>query len=166
MDVVIHVDDAMPTVLAVIQFGMLVLDHGLPETVGDSKPAFKNPAFVAFTVTVAGDDVVASPMLSVAFAVIEYVPGGTADQLNVNGGLVTVWINVDPLKNSTLLIVPSGSEAVAASAIVAGAEKTAPLPGAVKETAGGWFAGPVTVTVTGAEVVTAPSLSVATAVSV
>jgi hypothetical protein len=49
-------------------------------------------------------------------------------------------------------------------AMLAGAVNVAPDDGLVSETVGGWFVVPPTVTVTGAEVIVAPSLSVATAV--
>jgi hypothetical protein len=70
---------------------------------------------------------------------------------------------VDPDRKSTRAIVPSRSEAVAAKTMLAGAVYVAPLAGAVSATDGGAVA---TVTETGADVVEAPALSTATAVSV
>jgi hypothetical protein len=61
--------------------------------------------------------------------------------------------------------VPSLSLAAADTTIDAGAVKLAPFVGLLIETDGGTFGG-VTVTETGADVVVAPMLSVATAVSV
>ena len=67
-------------------------------------------------------------------------------------------------KNATDATVPSLSLAVAVTAIVAGDVNVAPSAGLVIETDGGTFA--ATVTCTARDVVVAPSLSVATAVSV
>ncbi len=69
-----------------------------------------------------------------------------------------------PLKNSTLLMVaPEAGVAVAASAMVAGGEKVALFAGEVRVTVGG--GGGVTVTLMTEEVLVAPLLSVALAVS-
>ena len=73
-------------------------------------------------------------------------------------------ISVVPAKKSTLATVPSVSLADADTVIDAGAVKVAPLAGAVNEAVGAWF-GAVTVMVRAADVVVAPALSVATAVS-
>ena len=74
---------------------------------------------------------------------------------------------VAPLKNSTLLTEPFASLALAAIVTEAGAVKVAPLVGEVRLTTGGVLP-PVVVAVmvTAEEVVVAPWLSVATAVSV
>jgi hypothetical protein len=70
---------------------------------------------------------------------------------------------VPPWKNSTFWIVPSESSAVAATVMFAGALKLAPLVGLVMLTVGSALA--TMVTLTGAEVVVAFRLSVATAVT-
>jgi hypothetical protein len=57
------------------------------------------------------------------------------------------------------------SVAVALMVIVAGAVNAAPLAGLVIEDVGGWFCAAFTVTLTADDVVVAPSLSRATAVS-
>ena len=62
--------------------------------------------------------------------------------------------------------MPSLSVALAAIAILAGAEKEALFKGDVMATVGGTLAAAVTVTLTAVEVVTAPLLSVALAVIV
>ncbi|MFN7220891.1 MAG: hypothetical protein ACK5UX_09660 [Burkholderiales bacterium] len=72
--------------------------------------------------------------------------------------------SVEPLKNSTFVIEPSESDALAARFIVAGAAKEALFAGAVMETVGGTF-GADTTTLIAAEVVEPPELSVAFAVS-
>jgi len=132
-------------------------------------PGFTTVA--GFTVTVTGADVVTAPALSVALAVSVYVPAATLVHVNAYGAVVFVEpVNRDePLKNSTLETVPSESAAFAESVMDAGAVYVALFDGAVNETVGATFAGGVTVvteTVTGADVVTAPALSVAFAVSV
>jgi len=86
--------------------------------------------------------------------------------LNVKGALVAVPNRVVPLKKSTLVTVPSLSLADAVIVIFAGAVKLAPLAGLVMLTVGGELGGPLTVIVTAADVVAAPALSVALAVSV
>ena len=48
---------------------------------------------------------------------------------------------VAPLKNSTRLTLPNGSEAVAVMPTVAGAVKVAPFAGCVRPTVGGEFTG-------------------------
>lgn len=70
---------------------------------------------------------------------------------------------VVPWKNSTLLTVPSLSEAAVSIVTLAPAEKVALLAGLVIVTVGGEF-GALTVMLTGLEVVVAPALSVAFAV--
>src|SRR2546422_10635706 len=119
------------------------------------------------TVIEIGLDVVLAPPLSVATAESEYFPAGTWDHVTVNGAEVAVAIRVPPWKNSTCVTVPSGSEALAVSVIVAGAMKIEPVGGLVIVTTGGWFMGPlggITVIETGSERVDIPPLSVATAV--
>src|SRR5579862_2219446 len=78
------------------------------------------------------------------------------------GLVVLVPIDVAPAKNCTWLTVPSESLAVADTVIGEPGANVAPLAGAVRLTVGALF----TVIVTGADVVVAPRLSVATAVSV
>ena len=80
------------------------------------------------------------------------------------GLVVSEPIGVVPAKKSTFVIVPSASLAEAETVTDAGAVKLAPLAGAVSEAVGAWFDGGLTVTVRAADVVVAPSLSVATAV--
>ena len=84
----------------------------------------------------------------------------TADTLS-NSVVASVPIGVAPAKNCTWLTVPSVSLALADTVIAAPAANDAPLAGAVRLTVGGLF----TVMVTDADVVVAPRLSVATAVS-
>jgi hypothetical protein len=115
---------------------------------------------IAFEMTVTGVEVVVTPRLSVAFAVILYVPAATPTQLYVYGDEVIVESNVAPLKNSTLAIVPSLSTAAAIRFMVAGAEKIAPELGAVMDTVGAAFE----MSVIGAEVAAAPRVSVTLAV--
>src|SRR5690349_19073925 len=79
------------------------------------------------TVTVTAEEVVLAPSASEATAVSVYEPGATDPQLNVNGAAVAVPIRVVPEKNSTRASRFSGSETEAASAMVAGATKVAPL---------------------------------------
>src|SRR5438874_6712684 len=93
-------------------------------------------------------EVVAAPKLSVALAVIECVPAATLLQVMLYGATVSVPIKPLSPKKSTLVTVPSESEAAALIGIVAGAVKVAPLTGAVMLTAGGWFAGELTVMLT------------------
>jgi hypothetical protein len=80
--------------------------------------------------------VVARPALLVARAVSEYEPAATFVQLNVYGELVSVPRSVDPLKKSTLLIVPLAVLAVAARLTVAGAVNVEPALGLVRATDG------------------------------
>ena len=56
--------------------------------------------------------------------------------MKLNGAEVSSLSRVAPWKNWTLLIVPSGSEAEAVSEMLAGAEKTWLLAGAVRLTDG------------------------------
>ena len=76
---------------------------------------------------------------------------------------MSVFSNVAPLKNSTLLMVaPVAGVALALIVMLAGGVKVALFAGEVMDTVGG--GGGVTVTVIGAEIVAAPLLSVALAV--
>ena len=65
------------------------------------------------------------------------MPAVTPVQVNAYGAVASSPSFVEPLKNSTLAMVPSASEAVAARSTVAGAEKLAPFAGCVSATAGG-----------------------------
>jgi hypothetical protein len=108
------------------------------------------------------DEVVAAPVLSVAFAVIECVPAGAFVHVKVKGAVVDVPNNVAPLKKSTLLTDPSASNAFAIIVIFAGVVKVLLSAGMVILTVGATFA---TVILMADEVVSAPLLSVAFAVS-
>ncbi len=88
------------------------------------------------------------------------MPEDTLVQLKLNGAEVSVLSRVVPWKNSTLLIVPSESLAVALIVKLAGAFETVLLAGLVMLTVGAVF----TMTVTTFEVVMALRLSVALAV--
>src|SRR6185295_12059498 len=82
----------------------------------------------------------------------------------LNGLVVSVPIGVAPAKNCTWLTEPSESPAFADIVTAPPGAMKAPLAGAVMLTVGALF--PVTVIVTGADVVVPPRLSVATAVTV
>lgn len=82
-------------------------------------------------------------------------------QLKLNGAEVSVLRRVAPWKNSTLLIVPSESLAVASTVKLAGAVNTALFAGFEMLTAGRAFE----INVIAVDVVTALLLSVALAVS-
>ena len=71
---------------------------------------------------------------------------------------------VVPAKKSTFVTGPSVSEAVALKAMLAGLVYIELLTGLVRPTVGGTLGGELTVTLTPAEVVIAPELSVAMAV--
>jgi len=88
------------------------------------------------TVTETAEEVAVVPVASKASAVSEYVPAGTLDHVNVYGLDVAVPSRVEPLKNSTLLIVPPDSDADAVMGIDAGAVNVAPLAGLVIDTVG------------------------------
>ena len=107
---------------------------------------------------------VTPPKLSVARAVSVYVPAATPLQVKLYGAVVSSPSFVVPLKNSTLVTVPSASEAVAARFTVAGAVKVAPLLGCVSVTVGAALLA-LTVIVEARLVVTPPRSSVARAVS-
>src|SRR3954451_14320702 len=88
------------------------------------------------TVMVLAALVVVAPRLSVARAVSVYEPGATPVQSYVYGAVVSSPSLADPLKNSTLLTVPSESVALAASETVAGAVNAAPFAGCVSAAPG------------------------------
>src|SRR5687768_14168314 len=94
------------------------------------------PVGVPVTVTDTADEVVVAPALSVARAVNEYVPADTFVCVNEYGAVLSVPINVPPLKKSTLLIVPSLSEALALMVMDAGSVKVVPWVGEVMLTKG------------------------------
>ena len=85
----------------------------------------------------------------------------TLVQLKLNGGVVSVFSRVLPWKNSTLLMVPSESLALASMVMLAGAVNTALFAGFAILTVGAAFE----MTVIALEVVTRLPLSVALAVS-
>ena len=124
----------------------------------------------AFTLIVTVAEVVTAPELSVAFAVRVYVPVAIPVHVNVYGAAVLVEpaYNAEPLKNSTFVMVPSESAALAVSVTEAGAVYVTLFAGAVKETVGATFVcvGTFTLTETAEEVVAAPALSVAFAVRI
>src|SRR4051794_26103385 len=93
------------------------------------------------TVIVAGALVVLAPNSSVARAVTAYVPAATPLQLKLYGAVVSSPSFVVPLKNSTFVTVPSGSDAVAARLTVAGAGDVALFAGCVSETGGAPWVG-------------------------
>ena len=89
------------------------------------------------------------------------MPAGTLLQLKLNGAEVSVESSVGPWKNSILVIVPSGSAALASMVMVAGAVNTVLFAGFVMLTIGAAFE----MTVIAVEVVAPLRLSVALAVS-
>jgi hypothetical protein len=95
--------------------------------------------FTEPTVTLTAVDVVLEFLLSVALAVSEYEPGPAFDQVKRNGAAVTAPSREPLAKNSTLLIVPSGSVAFAVIEMVAGAVNVLPFVGEVILTVGGVF---------------------------
>lgn len=116
------------------------------------------------TVTLTAADVVTADWLSVALAVKLWVPAVALASVAVYGDVVSAApIGVVPSKNCTFATEPgAASLAVAVIAMFAPTAKVAPFAGVVMLTVGGaLFA---TVTVTAAEVVVAPWLSVALAV--
>ncbi len=113
----------------------------------------------AFTVIVTPADIVAAPLLSVAFAVRMYVPVTTLDHTHRYGAAIATPRFVGPLKNSTLAIVPSMSEAVASIAMLVGVVNAAPFVGLIIATLGASFTAVTVIeTVAGAES-TVPSLT-------
>jgi hypothetical protein len=94
-----------------------------------------------------------------------YVPGVDWFHVMPYGLVGSVPIAVPFAKNWTLLIVPSGSLATAASAIDAGAWNVAPLAGDITETVGGWLTGPdPTLTVSKVDVLSTAVLWLLTAI--
>ncbi len=75
-------------------------------------------------------------------------------------------MTVSPDRNSTIVTVPSLSAAFPVRVMLAGAGKVAPSAGPVSWTVGGTFGAGLTVMDTAADVVVAPLLSVARALSV
>src|SRR5262245_31418346 len=67
-----------------------------------------------------GAEVALAPTLSVARAVRTTVPGGGFVQIKLKGAAVTPPILLVRLKYSTLVMVPSGSEALAVSSRLVG----------------------------------------------
>ena len=115
------------------------------------------------TLTIA--EVVEAPRLSVAFAVSECVPAGTLVHGKLYGAIASSPSLDVPLKNSTLLIAPPTSAALALIVTVVPALTVALFAGAVMFTVGGLF--PVLTTIRMAlDVVTAFLSSVAFAVIV
>ena len=68
------------------------------------------------------------------------MPAATLVQLKLNGAAVSVESSVLPWKNSTLLMVPSESLAVASMVMLAGAVNTALFAGFEMLTVGATFA--------------------------
>ena len=83
------------------------------------------------TVIVIRCDVVVAPLLSVALAVIVYVPAATLFQTKLCGAERSSPSFVVPLKNSTLLTEPSASAALALMVIAFPATNVALLAGLV-----------------------------------
>src|SRR5687768_12307180 len=108
-------------------------------------------------------DVFTAAWLSVAFAVRMYVPAGTLLHTNVWGLVRSSPSFVVPVKNSTLLTVPSLSVAFALMVTVFPVVKVALLTGLVMLTEGAAFAA-LTVMVTAADVLMPALLSIALAV--
>src|SRR4051794_10230531 len=92
---------------------------------------------MASTVTVTTLEVARALALSTACAVNGYVPAGALLIVKVYGLLASEPSKLTPVKNCTLVTVPSLSEALATKVNVAGAKKWVPLVGLVKETEGG-----------------------------
>jgi hypothetical protein len=106
-------------------------------------------------------DALVAPLLSVATAFRTYVPAGTLLQVTLYGLVVSVPMTVVPAEKVTCVTDPSVSDAVALMTMLAGASNVAPFAGAVNATVG--LA--LTLAVRAGDVVEAPPLSVATAVS-
>src|SRR6266705_6621479 len=83
-----------------------------------------------------GSDVVIADRLSVALAVKVYAPAPTLLHVTLYGGTLVVPTTEPFCRNSTRLIVPSESPAVAVIAIFAGAVNAAPEIGDVSATVG------------------------------
>jgi hypothetical protein len=106
-------------------------------------------------------DVFVAPLLSVARAVSEYEPAATLDHVIAYGLVVSVPRRAPFAENSTFVIEPPGSLAVAVSEMFDPAVNVAPFAGFVSDTEGGEF----TTMFTAVDVVVCHSLSVARAVS-
>ena len=122
----------------------------------------------ASTVSRTASDVVAAPAGSVARAVSEYCPAGMSDQVMLYGAVVACPSRTPLAKNCTRAMPSSGSVASAVRVAVAGAVRVRPVAGDVRatwggmsETGGAWS----TTTAIGSDVVAAPEVSVARAVS-
>src|SRR3954462_2771865 len=83
------------------------------------------------------EEIVIAPSLSVACAVSTYSPASTLLHTKPNGALVASPTLFVPAKNSTRLIVPSASAAVAPSRPLAGTKERLPFVGEVKVMLGG-----------------------------
>lgn len=81
-------------------------------------------------------EVFVAPPLSVARAVSEYEPVATLDHVIAYGLVVSVPRRVPFEKNSTFLIEPPESVAVAARLMLAPAVNVAPFAGLVRDTCG------------------------------
>src|ERR1035438_6156664 len=101
-----------------------------------------------------------APRSSAARAAKTWEPSGTPMATKLQGGDVSVATTAPSTRNSTRATLPSASEATAENGT--GPERRrAPVSGEVSATEGRMFGGATrTVTTTGAEVVTAPRLSV------
>jgi hypothetical protein len=119
---------------------------------------------LAVTEIVIGDEVVTPLSLSVALTVIVCDPPAAFDHAKLYGAVRSSPSFVVPLKNSTFLIDPSASVAVAEMVICVPLLTLELLAGVVMETAGSVL--DVTSIVIADDVVTAFSLSVALAVIV
>ena len=117
-----------------------------------------------FAMAVIAGEVVLVFWLSVALAVMLYVPDETPLQVKFHGAAVTVPIRAAPLKNSTLASVPSLSAALVTKVKLAGVVTTVLVAGDVMLIVGGAFA--TTVMVTVFEVLLRAALSVTLAVYV
>ena len=82
------------------------------------------------------EEIVSPPSLSVALAVMSYVPIARFSQENEYGWEASSPNLLVPSKNSTLAMVPSKSEAETSIKAVSPETKTAPFSGAVKDTLG------------------------------
>lgn len=99
---------------------------------------------IALTVIAMAADLVVAPKLSVAATLSEWDPAGAFFHKKLYGAVVSWPIFVLATKNSTLLIVPSGSDAAAVIVIKAGTLKVAPSDGLVRVATGGAVTGKFT----------------------
>ena len=116
------------------------------------------------TVTATAAEVVVTPIRSVTTAVSEAAPAAVGVHAKLNGDVVLVPSDVAPLKNCTLVGVPSGEEALTVIVVVALSATVDAAVGDVIET-DGVTAVELTVTLFAELVVVLPTLSVARAVS-